>query len=84
MAVTRPVMESGAVVSRIPNALHEKALFVRKINGLYAMLSRQDSENIYLMFSDNVHFWYEPRILLKPVFPVGNGSNRQLRVADRD
>jgi predicted GH43/DUF377 family glycosyl hydrolase len=21
------------------------------------------------MFSDNVHFWYEPRILLKPVFP---------------
>jgi predicted GH43/DUF377 family glycosyl hydrolase len=45
------------------------ALFPRKINGLYAMLSRQDSENIYLMFSDNVHFWYEPRILLKPAFP---------------
>src|ERR1039457_6573245 len=45
------------------------ALFPKKVNGLYAMLSRQDSENIYLMFSDNVHFWYEPRILLKPVFP---------------
>src|ERR1039458_6740084 len=39
------------------------------VNRLYAMLSRQDSENIYIMFSDNVHFWYEPRILLKPVFP---------------
>jgi predicted GH43/DUF377 family glycosyl hydrolase len=33
------------------------------------MLSRQDSENIYLMFSDNVHFWYEPKLLLKPMFP---------------
>ncbi|HEY6564953.1 MAG TPA: glycosidase, partial [Pirellulaceae bacterium] len=28
------------------------ALFPRKINGLYAMLSRQDGENMYLMFSD--------------------------------
>ncbi len=45
------------------------ALFPRKINGLYAMLSRQDNENIYLMFSDNVHFWYEPKVLLKPTFP---------------
>src|SRR5713226_6277038 len=45
------------------------ALFPRKINGLYAMLSRQDNENIYLMFSDNVHFWNERRLLLKPTFP---------------
>ena len=45
------------------------ALFPRKIKGLYAMLSRQDNENIYLMFSDNVHFWYERKILLKPAFP---------------
>jgi predicted GH43/DUF377 family glycosyl hydrolase len=37
--------------------------------GLYAMLSRQDNENIYLMFSDNVHFWYERKVLLKPTFP---------------
>ena len=44
------------------------ALFPRKINGLYAMLSRQDNENIYLMFSDNVHFWYERKVLLKPTF----------------
>jgi predicted GH43/DUF377 family glycosyl hydrolase len=45
------------------------ALFPRKINGLYAMLSRQDNENIYLMFSDNVHFWNERQMLLKPAFP---------------
>jgi predicted GH43/DUF377 family glycosyl hydrolase len=45
------------------------ALFPRKINGLYAMLSRQDNENIHLMFSDNVHFWNERRVLLKPEFP---------------
>jgi predicted GH43/DUF377 family glycosyl hydrolase len=45
------------------------ALFPKKVNGLYAMLSRQDSENIYLMFSDNVHFWCDPRILIKPAFP---------------
>ena len=53
------------------------AIFPRKIGGLYAMLSRQDNENIYLMFSDNVHFWNERRVLLKPTFPwelvqVGN------------
>jgi predicted GH43/DUF377 family glycosyl hydrolase len=45
------------------------ALFPRKINGLFAMLSRQDNENIYLMFSDNVHFWNEYKVLLKPAFP---------------
>jgi len=45
------------------------AVFPRKISGLYAMLSRQDNENICLMFSDNIHFWNESRVLLKPAFP---------------
>jgi predicted GH43/DUF377 family glycosyl hydrolase len=45
------------------------AIFPRKINGLYVMLSRQDNENIYLMFSDNVHFWNERQVVLKPSFP---------------
>lgn len=45
------------------------ALFPRKVNGLYAMLSRQDNENLYLVFSDNVHFWYEPTLILAPAFP---------------
>ncbi len=45
------------------------AIFPRRIGGRYAMLSRQDNENIYLMFSDNVHFWNERSLLLKPAFP---------------
>lgn len=44
------------------------AIFPRKIGNRYAMLSRQDNENIYLMFSDNVHFWNERSLLLKPAF----------------
>ena len=45
------------------------ALFPRKVNGTYFMLSRQDNENIFLMHSDNVHFWNVRRLLLKPRFP---------------
>jgi predicted GH43/DUF377 family glycosyl hydrolase len=45
------------------------ALFPRKINGLYAMLSRQDNENNYLMTSQDLYFWQEKKILLEPVFP---------------
>ena len=45
------------------------ALFSRKINGHYAMLGRQDYENIYIMFSDHLHFWHATQLLLKPAFP---------------
>jgi predicted GH43/DUF377 family glycosyl hydrolase len=45
------------------------ALFPRKINGRYTMLSRQDDENILIMFSDNIHFWAEPKLLLSPAQP---------------
>jgi predicted GH43/DUF377 family glycosyl hydrolase len=45
------------------------ALFPRKINGQYAMLSRQDDENILLMFSENIHFWQTPKVLLTPAQP---------------
>jgi len=53
------------------------ALFPRKIDGHYAMLSRQDNENIFLMYSDLLHFWYSKELILKPTFPwefvqVGN------------
>lgn len=44
------------------------ALFPRKIGGRFAMLSRQDGENIFLMYSDNVHFWHEAQILLRPAY----------------
>ncbi len=45
------------------------ALFPRKIKGLYAMLGRQDYENIYVMFSDHPHFWHATQMVLKPTFP---------------
>jgi predicted GH43/DUF377 family glycosyl hydrolase len=45
------------------------ALFPRRINGQYAMLSRQDDENILLMFSNNIHFWQSPQLLLSPSQP---------------
>ena len=45
------------------------ALFPRKIKGLYAMLGRQDAENIYVMFSDHLHFWHTMQLILEPTFP---------------
>ena len=44
------------------------ALFPRKINGQYVMLSRQDYENLYIMFSDHLHFWHTTHLLLRPAF----------------
>lgn len=44
------------------------ALFPRKINGKYAMISRQDGENIYLMYSDDLYFWQTKELLLKPTY----------------
>jgi len=40
------------------------ALFPRKIDGRYAMLSRQDGENNHIMFSDNIHFWQKSQIIV--------------------
>jgi len=42
------------------------ALFPRRIDGRYAMISRQDDENLFLMFSDNPHFWSDPKLLRRP------------------
>jgi predicted GH43/DUF377 family glycosyl hydrolase len=42
------------------------ALFPRRIGGRYAMLSRQDDENLYIMYSDSPHFWSDPKFLLGP------------------
>ena len=56
------------------------ALFPRKINGQYVMLSRQDEENNAIMFSDNVHFWNHAKTIQTPMFPheffkLGNGGS---------
>jgi predicted GH43/DUF377 family glycosyl hydrolase len=45
------------------------ALFPRMVNGQYAMLSRQDNENLYLMYSDMPHFWYSKELIAKPTYP---------------
>ncbi|HEY5812334.1 MAG TPA: hypothetical protein VIT23_06755, partial [Terrimicrobiaceae bacterium] len=45
------------------------AMFPRKIDGQYCMLSRQDNENIHVMFSEHPHFWYNSRIILRPIEP---------------
>jgi predicted GH43/DUF377 family glycosyl hydrolase len=45
------------------------ALFPRLVHGQFAMLSRQDNENIYLMYSDSPHFWYSKVLIAKPTFP---------------
>ncbi len=44
------------------------ALFPRRIRGHYCMLSRQDGENLFLMYSDDLHFWHAKEPLLKPTF----------------
>jgi predicted GH43/DUF377 family glycosyl hydrolase len=45
------------------------ALFPRKVNHQFAMLSRQDDENILIMFSDRLHYWGGPKVLLSPAQP---------------
>jgi len=46
------------------------ALFPRKINGRFVMLSRQDGVNNYIMFSDSLRFWDEASLLQEPVHPL--------------
>jgi len=45
------------------------ALFPRRIDGLYHMVSRLDGENMFLMKSDNTHFWNEAVPLQAPQYP---------------
>ncbi len=44
------------------------ALFPRKVDGRYAMIGRQDNENLYLIYSDDLHFWEGGTPILKPEF----------------
>ncbi|MFK7813772.1 MAG: response regulator [Maribacter sp.] len=46
------------------------ALFPRKVNGKYAMLSRHDGENNYIMFSDQINNWDgEATLIQEPEYP---------------
>jgi predicted GH43/DUF377 family glycosyl hydrolase len=44
-------------------------LFPRRIDGKYAMIARQDNENLYLIYSDDLHTWDGGQAILKPEFP---------------
>ncbi len=45
------------------------ALFPRRIDGKYAMIARQDNENLYLVYSDDLYTWEGGLAILKPQFP---------------
>jgi predicted GH43/DUF377 family glycosyl hydrolase len=45
------------------------ALFPRRIGGRYAMVGRQDNENLYLIQSDDLHSWEGGVAFLRPKFP---------------
>jgi predicted GH43/DUF377 family glycosyl hydrolase len=44
------------------------ALFPRKINGQYVMMSRIDGWNNYIMYSNNINVWENPKVLQSPKF----------------
>jgi predicted GH43/DUF377 family glycosyl hydrolase len=45
------------------------ALFPQKIDGKYAMIARQDNENLYLIYSGDLHTWDGGQPILKPRYP---------------
>jgi predicted GH43/DUF377 family glycosyl hydrolase len=45
------------------------ALFPRRLGGRYAMIARQDNENLYLIQSDDLAVWDGGRTILEPEFP---------------
>ena len=56
------------------------SLFPRKVNGRYAMIGRCDGVNLFVLYSDDVHYWSEALPLESPVFPwelvqIGNSGS---------
>jgi len=45
------------------------ALFPRRIGGRFAMIARQDNENIYLVYSDDLYSWDGGVAIVKPQLP---------------
>jgi len=45
------------------------ALFPRRIDGRYAMIGRQDNENLYLIYSDDLSAWSGGQAIVKPKQP---------------
>jgi predicted GH43/DUF377 family glycosyl hydrolase len=45
------------------------AIFPKKIGGKYAVIGRQDGENLFLLTSDNLLHWEHGELLLTPLYP---------------
>jgi predicted GH43/DUF377 family glycosyl hydrolase len=45
------------------------ALFPRRIDGRYAMIGRQDNENLFYLISDDLHEWNDAVRIIEPRFP---------------
>lgn len=45
------------------------ALFPHRIDGKYVMIARQDNENLYLVYSDDLYRWEGGQAILKPQYP---------------
>ena len=45
------------------------ALFPRRIGSKYAMIARQDNENLYLIYSNDLYRWDGGQAILRPEFP---------------
>ncbi|HCN84797.1 MAG TPA: glycosidase [Sphingobacteriaceae bacterium] len=58
----RPLFGAGAQNKNL-------ALFPRKINGQFAMMSRIDGWNNYIMYSKNINVWENPILLQTPKYP---------------
>ena len=59
------------------------ALFPRRIDGKYAMIARQDNENLYLLYSDDLYTMGRRPGDPEAAIPLGVCPDRQLRIADR-
>lgn len=56
------------------------SLFPRKLKGRYAMIGRCDGVNLYLLYSNDIHYWSEVLPLESPLYPwefvqIGNSGS---------
>ncbi|MEN8227952.1 MAG: glycoside hydrolase family 130 protein [Bacteroidota bacterium] len=72
-AIRPHIIETKDFISFKIRALYGKAaldkgmaLFPEKINGKYAMISRQGGENISIMYSDDLYYWDSYKTIQKP------------------
>ncbi len=69
--IETPDFQNFNIITLNGSAVQNKgmALFPRKINGKYVMLSRQDGVNNHIMYSDHLHFWQYSCVIQEPAEP---------------